>query len=200
MANVQHKKKSTLIGVRDVVFCLLKKDDATGVQYDASVHSAPGVIEIGLTPNVSSEQLAADDNPAFEMMSAFDTLDVSFTVNALDKELSALLLGHTVDSNGVLIEASDDVAPYVAMGFKSAKSDGTDKYIWLYKGKFTPSDQTFRTKEQGTVNWNTPALSATFGPRDNDKRMKADIDTSDEGVSATTVSSFFATVYTPATA
>lgn len=77
-------------------------------------------------------------------------------MQALEPTGKAFLLGGTVDSKGVLIEGGDDIAPYVAMGFKTARSDGTDDYIWLYKGKFAPGDETFRTKEQGTVNWQTP--------------------------------------------
>ena len=194
----EQKKQSTLIGVRDVVFAILKKDDKTGAEYETDIIEEAGVIEIVLTPNVSDEALGADDNPVYEQMTALDSIDAAVTQSSIRKATEAKLLGHKIDTKGVMIKAADDVAPDVAMGFKSAKVNGKDRYIWLLKGKFKPSDQTFRTKEKGTVNWNTPKLAATFGPRDYDKLLQLSVDTDDEGVSATVLDGFFTKPYAPA--
>lgn len=188
------KKIGVLIGCRDVVFAKMEKDEATGTTYATDVIAAPGVIEIALTANVSSDQLGADDVEAYEILNSLNGFDVSLTMASLGADGSALLLGGAVDSNGVLIEKSDDQAPYVAMGLKTARSDGSDDYIWLYKGKFAHSNATFRTREKGKINWQTPALTASFGPRISDKAIRAIVNTNDTAFN-TAKATFFTKPY-----
>ena len=194
MANSSMKKLGILIGCRDVVFCKMTEDAASGTTYADDIFSAPGVIEIALTASVTNEKLGADDVAIYETVTSLDGFDVSMTMASIGPDGKAYLLGATQDSNGVLLEASDDDAPYVAMGFKTARSDGTDDYIWLYKGKFTQGDNTYHTKEQGTVNWQTPALTGTFMPRISDSRLRASVNTGEEKA-ATIIKTFFDKVY-----
>lgn len=188
------KKLGVLIGVRDLVFCKLTTDDANGATYEAAVKSAPGVIEIVMTAQVTNDQLGADDNPLYEILNSKDGYEVSITQAALGSDMSSFLLGTEIDTKGVEIESSDDEAPYVACGFKTARSDGSDDYVWLYKGRFAQGDQTFHTKEKGTVNWQTPTLTGTFGPRVYDKAIKAVVN-SEDSAAATILSTFFNSVY-----
>lgn len=197
MANTQHKKRPVKVGVRDLVFALLTEDTSAATTYATDMHLVPGAMDIALTVSLSDEALGADDNPTWELLSTLDALDVALQVGSLGKEVQALVMGQTIDDNGILLQASNDAAPWVAMGFKSARTDGTDELVWLYKGKFKPSDSTFHTKERGTVNWNTPTINATFGPRDSDKRIMATGSQGDEDVTEETVSAFFASVYKP---
>lgn len=194
MSKTNFKKLGVLIGVRDLVFCELTKDEATGHTYATDVKAAPGVIEVALTAQVTEDQLGANDNPYYEIMNSRDGFEVSVTQAALGTDMTSFLLGSTVDTNGVEIEASTDIAKYVAMGFKSARSDGTDDYVWLYKGKFAPGDETFHTKEQGTVNWQTPVLTGKFGPRVHDNKMRARVNSADQ-TAASILGTFFDTVY-----
>ncbi len=194
MASTAMKKQGILVGCRDVVFAKMTEDIATGTTYADEIFSAPGVIEIALTAQNTNEKLGADDIPIYDVIASLDGFDVSMTLASLGPDGKAYLLGSTQDTNGVLLEASDDDAPYVAMGFKTARSDGTDDYIWLYKGKFTQGDNTYHTKEQGTVNWQTPALTGTFMPRISDSRLRASVNTGEEKA-ATIIKTFFDKVY-----
>lgn len=195
MAKTALKKHGILIGCRDVVFVKMTDDLSTGTTYDEQkIMSAPGVIEIALTAQTTNETLGADDISMYEVFTSQDGFEVSLTIASLGADGKAFLLGGTVDSKGVLIEGGDDIAPYVAMGFKTARSDGTDDYIWLYKGKFAPGDETFRTKEQGTVNWQTPVLTGSFIPRISDKKLRATVNTGDE-LASTILNTFFDSVY-----
>ena len=121
-------------------------------------------------------------------------MPISFTQAALGADMTSFLLGTTVDTNGVEVENASDEAPYVACGFKAARSDGSDDYVWLYKGKFAPGDQTYHTKEQGTVNWQTPTLNGKFGPRICDKGIKARVNSEDQAA-ASILGTFFDSVY-----
>lgn len=190
-------KLGTLLGCRDVVFAKLTKDDDTGATYD-TIMKAPGVIEIALTPSVTSEQLGADDVEIYDTVSSLNGFDVSITMASLGTDGSAFLLGGSVDNNGVLIEKSTDVPPYVAMGFKTVRSDGSDDYVWLYKGKFAHSDATYRTKEKGQVNWQTPTLTGSFGPRTYDNAVRARVNSA-ETAFASAKDAFFTAVYSVST-
>lgn len=194
MSKTNFKKLGVLIGVRDLVFCELTEDEATGHTYSADIKAAPGVIEVALTAQVTEDQLGANDNPYYEIMNSRDGFEVSVTQAALGTDMTSFLLGSTVDQSGVEVEASTDIAKYVAMGFKSARSDGTDDYVWLYKGKFAPGDETFHTKEQGTVNWQTPVLTGKFGPRVHDNKMRARVNSGNEAASSV-LATFFDKVY-----
>ena len=196
MNKTAFQKPGILIGCREVVFAKMTADAANGTTYETDIYSAPGVIEIGLTAQVTNENLGADDVPLYEVFNSLDGFDVTVNLASLGSDGRAFLLGNTKDTKGVLVEASDDEAPYVAMGFKTARSDGSDDYIWLYKGKFAQSDSTFRTKEQGQVNWQTPSLTATFMPRISDKRIRCTVNSADESA-ATILATFFDSVYTP---
>ena len=194
MSKSSFKKIGVLIGVRDLVFAQVTSDDATGIVYAQDIKQAPGVIEIALTAQISEDQLGADDNAYYEIMNAKDGYEVSITQASLGSDMNSYLLGSTVDASGVEVESKDDIAPYVAMGFKSARSDGSDDYIWLYKGKFAPGDETFHTKEQGSVNWQTPVLNGKFGPRVYDGKIRARVNSEDQAASAV-IATFFDAVY-----
>lgn len=196
MSKQTMKKIGILIGCRDVVFAKMTNDEATGTVYDADIFAAPGVIEMALTAQTTNEQLAADDVPLYEVLNSLDGFDVSLTMASVGSDGKAYLLGNTIDSKGVLVEASDDEAPYVAMGVKTARSDGSDDYIWMYKGKFAQGDSTFRTKEKGQVNWQTPVLTGTFMPRISDKKIRAIVNTKDEKAGSI-LGNFFSAVYEP---
>lgn len=188
------KKVGTLIGVRDLVFVKLTADTSSGHTYDTEYKTAPGVIEIALTAQVTEDQLGANDNPLYEIMNAKDGYEVSVIQASLGTDMTQFLLGTSLDSKGVEIEKSDDTAPYVGMGFKAARSDGSDDYIWLYKGKFAPGDETFHTKEKGNMNWQTPTLKGVFGPRVHDKAIRCRVNSEDSSA-ATIISTFFSSVY-----
>lgn len=194
MSKTAFKKLGVLVGVRGLVFARMTKDDSTGITYDAEIKQAPGVVEIALTAQVSSDQLGAEDNPFYAIMNSKDGYEVAVTQAALGSDITSFLLGTTIDTNGVEIENSDDVAPDVAMGFIAARSDGTDDYIWLKKGKFAPGDETYHTKEQGTVNWQTPTLTGTFGPRIYDHEIRARVNSGSESA-ASILPTFFDAVY-----
>lgn len=194
MAATAFKKQGVLIGCHGVVFCKLTKDESTGTTYDIDIKSAPGVVEIALTAQNTNETLGADDIALYEAMTGLDGFEVSLTMASLGADAQAFLLGGTVDEKGVLLEGAADVAPYVAMGFATPRSDGTEDYIWLYKGRFAQGDATYRTKEQGTVNWQTPALTGTFLPRVSDKLLRAIVNSGAEEA-AEVISTFFAKVY-----
>lgn len=190
------KKMGVLIGASDVCFAKMLTDEATGTTYETEVHKAPGVIEVALTANVTNEALGADNVTLYDILNSLDGFDLSLTMASLGEEGTAFLLGNTLDKNGVRLENAEDVAPYVAMGLRTMRSDKSYDYMWLYKGKFATSDQTFRTREKGTVNWQTPTLTASFAPRVSDKNIRGVVN-DQSAQAASIIKTFFDSVYEP---
>ena len=199
MAGKTMNKIGILIGCKDVVFAKMLTDTNSGTTYETEIFSAPGVIEVGLTAQITNENLAADDVPLYEVFNSLDGFELSLNLASLGSDGKAYLLGNKIDNNGVLVEASDDDAPYVAMGFKTARSDGSEDYVWLTKGKFAQSDSTYRTREKGQMNWQTPTLKATFMPRISDNRIRFTVNNKDTKA-AEVLGTFFDSVYNPVSA
>lgn len=153
------------IGLRHFHYAVLKKDDTTGVEYDTPKRLSRA-ISANINPNSNTNTLYADDGAA-ETATSLGEIDLEIGIDQLPIEDQAVLLGHTVDSKGGLLKKSTDEAPYVAVGFRSANSDGTDKLVWLYKGKFTVSQEQYQTKGEN-VEFQTPTMSAKFVKRDFD--------------------------------
>lgn len=196
MTKTPFQKKGILIGCRNVVFAKLEEDLETATTYATEIKSAPGVIEIALTAQTTNETIGADDIAMYDVFTSQDGVEVSVTIASLGADGRTFLQGSVQDEKGVLLDGGDDIAPYVAMGFITARSDGSDDYIWLYKGKFAPGDETFRTKEQGTVNWQTPVLTGSFIPRISDKKIRAVVNTNEEKAKEI-LQTFFDSVYQP---
>jgi len=180
------------IGLKELHYALLTKDDSTGVTYSAPVKIA-GAINAKISPKSNTETLYADDGPA-ETASALGEIEVELEVKDLPLTVQAALLGHTV-SNGVMVRKAGDTAPYVAIGFKSQKSNGKYRYVWLYKGKFELPEQEYKTKED-KPSFQTPKIKGTFVKRENDEAWQV-IGDEDE-VDFTAGATWFNAVYPPA--
>jgi phi13 family phage major tail protein len=180
------------VGLSDLYYALLIKDDSTGVTYDTPVKIA-GAINAKISPKTNTETLYADDGAA-ETATAMGEIDVEIQTKDIDLATQAALLGHTV-SNGVILKSNTDNAPYVAIGFRSVKSNGKYRYIWLYKGKFTLPDQEYKTKEDKPT-FQTPTIKGTFVKREKDGLWQAIGDEDETGFTAG--ATWFTSVYDPA--
>jgi len=156
--------KGVVIGLKDLHYALLTEDDDTGVTYSTPVKIA-GAIQANINPNASNDTLFADDGP-METASSLGQIELELIAADFPLEVQAALLGHTI-SGGVLKRNANDVPPWVAIGFKSLKSNGKYRFVWLVKGKFTQPEMTHETKGD-KVNFQTPTLKGNFTKRDND--------------------------------
>jgi phi13 family phage major tail protein len=152
------------IGLKDLHVALLIKDDGEGVEYNPPLKLSK-VMGAKMSVKRNTETLYADDGPV-ETISVLGEIEVEIELANLSVKEQALLLGHNVE-NGVLIRNAKDHAPYVAMGFRSLKSTGKYKYVWLYKGKFEIPDEEYQTKED-KPKFQTAKMKATFIRREFD--------------------------------
>lgn len=151
---------SMRIGCDNLVFAPLVKDNGTELTYGTAV-PLPGLMKIGITPNSSNATAFYDNGPA-ESAATMGAIEVSIDKSALSTAEEALLLGHTVDATtGVIVSAADDVAPEGAIGFRTLKSNGKYKYVWLLKGSFAEPEEETETKGE-SVNFQNNTLVGNF--------------------------------------
>jgi phi13 family phage major tail protein len=165
--------KGVQIGLRELHYAILIEDPVSGVaSYQAPVRLS-GAMSANVNPNASNETLFADDGP-YDTASTLGQIALELGVADIPLDNQAELLGHTI-VGGVMIRKSSDTPPFVAVGFKSLKSNGKYRYTWLAKGKFAAGEQSNETKGD-SVSFQTPTISGSFLKRDCDDEWERHID------------------------
>ena len=158
------------VGLKDLHYALLTADTSAAVTYASPVKIA-GAISARISPAVNTATLYADDGPD-EVISSLGEITVELQAKDIPLSVQAALLGHTIGDDKVMVKKANDTAPYVAIGFKSLKSNGKYRYIWLYKGKFQLQEQEYRTKED-TPEFQVPTLVGAFVKRIKDNKWQS---------------------------
>jgi phi13 family phage major tail protein len=132
---------------------------------------------------------------------AFKNGKVTLGIDELGSANAAALLGARVDSKGVLVSATEDTAPYVAIGFRSLKANGKYRYFWLYKVQFAVPSTSLQTKGDN-ITFQTPSIEGTVIRRNKADTAgkhpwKAEITEGETGADQTTVTGWFTAVYEP---
>jgi phi13 family phage major tail protein len=156
------------IGLNNLHYALLTADPVGGTAAYSAPVPIPGIIAGNINPNSSMETLFADDGPS-ETATALGQIELELNVKDLPLDVQAVLLGHDAPVNGILERKSDDVPPWVAIGFSSLQSNGGYRYVWLLKGKFGLPELSHQTKQEG-IEFQTPTINGTFVKRDADKK------------------------------
>jgi len=168
-------------------------------------YAAPQVLAKAMTADLSVELaeavLYADDGQA-ESVKLFKNGTLSLGVDDIGSAVACDLTGASVDNNGVLVSSADDIAPYVAVGFRAMKSNGKYRYFWLYKVKFAVPSTNLATKGD-SITFSTPTIEGTVMRRNKPdasgkKPWKTEVTEGTAGVSDETISSWFTQVYEPA--
>jgi phi13 family phage major tail protein len=181
----------TQIGLKDLYYSVMTTDPIGGTAtYNTPVRIA-GAISANINPNPSMETLFADDGP-MEVATALGQIELELNVADLPFEVQAALLGHTV-SAGVMLRKGSDIPPWVALGFKSLKSNGKYRYVWLTKGKFMVPELNHQTKQDG-IEFQTPTINGSFVKRDSDDVWIRQADEDGSGYVASTGTNWFTSV------
>ena len=185
---------SSTIGLRNFVIAPLTKDDNTGVTY-GTLQAVAGAIQATVEPKNN------DPNPLYADDVEFDVLypdpEITFKTKLADLPLAIqeMVLGNTIDENGVLVRKASDTPPYFAVGFKSEKTNGKYRYVWLYKCRAKPISETYATKEGATITRQTEEVEWVAIKRTYDGAYQAVADEGENSFSAT--ATFLTSVYTP---
>lgn len=195
---------ATRIGVSNFHYAIMTTEDTlTTPPAYAEVKSAPGIMSININPNASVDTLFADDGP-FETATTIGQVEVEVQKNNLSTENKADLLGKTIDTKGGLISSSTDIPPWVAVGFRSLKSNGKYRYCWLYKGKFQDPEDNNETKGD-SINWQSDTITGNFVRLVYEQTYKGrtiapykyEMDEDDEDIDTATIEGWFDDVVMP---
>lgn len=198
---------ATRIGCDNLVYAVMKTEDtATSAPAYDEVKSAVNVISLNINPNSSQETLFADDGPA-ETATTLGKIDVEINKAELTTENKADLLGHEIDANGAIVYGDSDVPPWVAIGFRTLKSNGKYRYVWLYKGKFSDPEDNNETKGD-SINFQTDTIKGQFAKLNNPidingrkvRPWKYELDGDYAEADATVIENWFEGVQMPNTA
>lgn len=189
---------ATRIGCDNLVYARMETEDTVSAPPTyAEVTPAPGVMSININPNGAQETLFADDGP-METASTLGKIEVEIQKAELTTQNKADLLGHTIDSKGGLIYGDSDIAPWHAIGFRTLKSNGNYRYVWLYKGKFTEPEDANETKGD-SINFQNDTISGQFTRLNNSYNIngkavrpwKYEMDQDHETADAATIGKWF---------
>ena len=120
------------IGLDKLYYATITENPDTGEETYATSKPLAKAISAELSVEVVEAILYADDGPS-EIVKEFKSGTLTLGIDDLGGEAAAALTGATVDSNGVLISASEDGGAPVAIGFRAARSNGKYRYFWLYR-------------------------------------------------------------------
>ena len=156
-------------------------------------------ISADLSVELAEATLYADDGAA-EVAKEFKSGTLSLGIDDIGTEAASVLTGATIDTNKVVISASEDNGSPVAIGFRAKKANGKYRYFWLYRVIFGIPSTNLATKGD-SITFSTPTIEGTVLRRNKaDTRgkhpWKAEV-TEGDTVSATTITNWYKEVYEP---
>lgn len=183
------------IGVDNLHYAKITKDDKTGLTYSAPV-ALVGVKEIKVNPKVATEPLYGD-NKVLTQTTAIDSIEVGINIADLTNAQYHDLLGHKLAATGGIIGGGVDTAPAVALLWKSqmkgVNGADRDRYTVLYKGQFALGDEEHKGQE-GKVDYATDELKGAFSTTIFNNNWKYQVDSDDPLFTPTEQGNFFTTV------
>ena len=153
-----------------------------------------------LSVELAEATLYADDG-ASEIVKEFKSGTLSLGVDDIGNDAASTLTGATIDSNKVVISASEDGGEPVAIGFRAKKSNGKYRYFWLYRVKFGIPSTSLATKGD-SITFSTPTIEGTVLRRNkldgkNTHPWKAEVTEGNAGVSEDVITNWYKSVYEP---
>lgn len=131
-------------GIRNLMIAPVTIDD-DGNETWGTPQRLSGVQSISKEVSETSETHYYDNQGAIVVSSEGDDT-YTLTVSVVDKETRALIEGLSYDVNtGALIGTTKNKS-YFALGYIAETVNGTEEFVWVYKGKFTSGTTTHNTK------------------------------------------------------
>lgn len=158
------------LGLKDLYYAVCTETEG------AETYGAPKKLAEVMNADLSVKTATADlyaDDALSESAKEFTNGTLKLGIKDLTPEIIAEVLGQMVDKNKVVWAGGNDEPPFLAIGFRAAKTGGKYRYIWLLKCKFEVPGEKYETKGE-SIKFNTPEITATFYKRKKDGKWKAD--------------------------
>lgn len=167
--------RSRYCGLRDIYAALLTQNTSTAYAAATPVKLARA-INAKISDKWSSEKVFSDDATE-ETITSYEGTEVELEIASLAPQDRAMLFGQLFES-GFLVKSKDDLAPEIALGFRTKRRNGKYEFTWLYCGKFGQGvDDEYETQaEKIAVKSNT--IKGDFHDRQKDGRYQIVVDES----------------------
>lgn len=187
------------IGLDKLYYAAIAEDEAGEETYETPVQLAKA-ISAELSVELAEATLYADDGAA-EIVKEFKSGTLSLGIDDIGATVASVLTGATIDDNHVLISGGEDGGAPVAIGFRAKKSNGKNKYYWLYRVKFGIPATNLATKGD-SITFSTPTIEGTVLTRNKadvsgKHPWKAEVTEGDTGVANETITNWYKQVYEP---
>jgi len=184
----------------DSLFYAKITEDQNGIE----TYGTPKVLAKAMTAELSIELIEAilyADDGASEVVKEFKSGALTLGIDDIGSLVAQDLTGCKIDSNNVVVSRSEDGGSPVAVGFRAKKANGKYRYFWLYRVIFSVPATSLATKGD-SITFSSPTIEGTVFRRnrldgENKHPWKAEVTEGDNGVSASTVTSWFTSVYEP---
>jgi phi13 family phage major tail protein len=190
----------TRIGLDSLYVAAVTQDDPSGYTAGTPQYMAPSA-EAVQEPQAAS-QIEYADNAPFDALYAEGETKITLTLTGVSVPMLAFITGRVFDSSSGRMYDNGGIPPFVALLFRSKKSNGSQRYYCFLKGRFMmPKEDAATQKDKPdpkTVQLIFSALKTTYkfvlsgSVTDGVKRIVGDEDTT--GFDAT---GFFSQVQTP---
>lgn len=136
-------------GCDNLVYALVTADTAD--EYTTGeVKDLAGVKSVATAREQSSETVYVDNIAGFTVNSAINTTR-TFEVTNIDLEVLAEITGQFYEaSSGMIVNTSNAIPPYIAVGYRVGDTDGSNKVVWAYKCKAQTPEENSATSDNGT--------------------------------------------------
>lgn len=161
--------------MRDIHVALLTQNTQTAYVSATPVKLARA-ISAKISDKWSVEKVYSDDGTE-DSITSYEGTEVELEIATLAPQDRAILFGQLYE-NGFLVKSKDDLAPEIALGFRSKRRNGKYEFTWLYCGKFGQGvDDEFETQaEKVAVKSNT--IKGDFYDRQKDGLYQIVVDES----------------------
>ena len=166
------------ISVNKLYYALVLSDTEEGVTYSAPVW-LQGVNTVAYNPNTQTAAFDADGG-TYDSYSADGEIQTTITIADLNPVDYATLMGvQRNQTTGLISESINDNPPEVAIGFMSEKSDGSMRFIWVLKGKFSKQEESVTSKGGSGITYQPRTIMHTAVPRTFDGNKRHMLDSND---------------------
>ncbi len=188
------------IGLDSLYYAKVTENASTGHETYGEPKKLAKAMKASISTEIAEAILYADDGAAVSVKE-FKSGKISLGIDDIGVDVAADLTGAEKDDNNVLVSSSENMPPYVAVGFRAKKPNGKYRYFWLYKVQFSVPGTDAETKGDN-ISFQTPTIEGTIlrrnKPAANEKHpWKSEVTEGDTGVQATTINGWFSAVYEP---
>ena len=193
-----------IIGLEGIKYAVLTEssDQVGGTPSYGTIYDFPGVVDLNWNPSAALTPLYSDDGLSVVGETVGD-MKLDLTMTDVSMQDLSNILGHSY-VNGILAGNVTDLSVYLAIGAKVLRNGSNNgspvyEYVWFPKVKLTKPSFDYKTKEAKIV-FQTAKLTGQVAKLQANGVYKVSMRTDDTNAPATTLTNWFTTVVTAASA